>query len=42
MFDQNFLSPQENRSISFSNKHSMCELPHELQNDVRLRILGNY
>ena len=22
-------------------KHGVCELPHELSNDLRLRILGN-
>ena len=25
-----------------SNKYGIYELPHELPNDLRLRILGNY
>ena len=24
-----------------SNKHDICELPHELPNDLNLRTLGN-
>ena len=31
--DQVFLSPQEKESKIISNKHGMCELPHELPND---------
>ena len=30
------------RSAIISNKHSIYKLPHELGNDLRLRILGNY
>ena len=36
-----FFSPQVKRSVTISNKHSMYELPQELQNDLRFRILGN-
>ena len=38
---QNFFSPQVKRGLIISNKHGMCEMPHELPNDLRLRILGN-
>ena len=41
MFYQFFHSPQENRSAIVSNKHGICEMPHELPKDLRLRILGN-
>ena len=41
MFDQCFLSPQVKRSVIISNKHSIYKLPQELQNDLRIRILGN-
>ena len=39
MFDQIFLSPQIKRSVIISNKHGIYELPHELPNNLRLRIL---
>ena len=39
MFDQISLSPQGKQSMIISNKHVICELPHELSNDLRLRIL---
>ena len=42
MFYQIFLSPQVKRSAIISNKHGMYELPHDLPNDLRLKILGNY
>ena len=38
---QIFFSPQVKRSVIISNKHGIYELPHELPNDLRLRILGN-
>ena len=38
MFDQIFLLPQMKRSVIVSNKHGIYELPHELPNDLRLRI----
>ena len=41
MFYQIFLSPQMKESVIISNKHGTCELPDELPNDLRLRILGN-
>ena len=42
MFYQIFLSPQVKRSAIISNKHGMYELPQDLPNDLRLKILGNY
>ena len=43
LFDvfQIFLSPQVKGSIVIINKHGIYELPHELPNDFRLRILQN-
>ena len=41
MFDEVFVSPQVKRIVIISNKHGIYELPHELPNDLRLRILGN-
>ena len=41
MVEQIFLSPQVKRRLIISNKYGMFELPHELPNDLRLRILGN-
>ena len=41
LFEQIFLSPQVKRSVVISNKHDIYELPHELLNNIRLRILGN-
>ena len=38
---QNFFSPQVKQSMIINNKHGIYELPHELPNDLRLRILGN-
>ena len=40
MFYQIFFSPQVKRSVIINNKHDIYELPHELRNDLRLRILG--
>ena len=42
MFYQIFLSRQVKRRVIISNKHGTCELPRELPNDLRLRILRNY
>ena len=39
---QIFFSPQVKRSVIISNKHAIYELPHELPNNVGLRILENY
>ena len=41
MFYQIFLSPQVKRCMIIMNKHDIYELPHDLPNDLRLRILGN-
>ena len=41
MFYQIFLSPQVKRWVIIAYKHGIYELPHELPNDLRLRILGN-
>ena len=41
MFYQIFYSPQMKRSEIFSNKHGIYELPNEMPNDLRLRILEN-
>ena len=37
----NFLFPANETMASITYKHSIYDLPHELQNDLRLRILGN-
>ena len=42
MFYQIFFSPQVKRgAIIITYKHGIYELPHQLPNDLRLRILGN-
>ena len=41
MFDQIFLTQQLKQSIVISNKHGIYELPHDLPNHLRLRILEN-
>ena len=41
MFYQIFLSPQVKQSAIVSNKQGVYELPHELPNDLRLRLIGN-
>ena len=41
MFYQILLSPQEKQCAIITNKHGIYELPNELPNDFRLRILGN-
>ena len=41
MFYQVFLSLQVKRWMIISYKHGIYELPHELPNDLTLRILGN-
>ena len=41
MFYQIFLSPKVKRFVIITDKHSTYELPHELLNDLRLRIVGN-
>ena len=41
MFYQIFLSPQVKRWAIVTYKHGIYELPHELPNDLRLRILDH-
>ena len=41
MFYQIFLSPQVKRWSVITYQHGMYELPHELSNKLRLRVLGN-
>ena len=41
MFYQIFFSPQVKRCAIITYKLGIYELPHELLNDLRLRILGN-
>ena len=41
MFYQIFLLPQVERCAIITYKHGTYELPHELLNNLRLRILGN-
>ena len=41
MFYQIFFSQQVEQSAIISNKHGIYELPQELSNDLRLRILRN-
>ena len=36
-----FLLPQVKGCVIITYKHGIYELPHELLNDLRLRILGN-
>ena len=42
MFYHIFLSPQVKRWAVITNKHGIHQLPHELSNALRLRILGNW
>ena len=42
MFDQIFLSSELKPYTIITYKHGICELPHELSNNVRLSILGNW
>ena len=41
MFYQIFLSPQVKRWMIITYRHGIYELPHELKNNLKLRILGN-
>ena len=40
LFYQIFFSPQVKRWVIITNKQGIYQLPHELPNGVRLRILG--
>ena len=42
MFYHIFFSPQVTQSAIISNKQAICELSHELLNDLKIRILGNH
>ena len=42
MLYQNFLSPLVKRCVIITHKYGIYELPHELPNDLRHRVLGNY
>ena len=39
MFDQIFFSPQMKRNVIIGNNYGIFELPHQLLNNLRLRIL---
>ena len=41
MFYQIFLSLQVKQWVIITYKHGICELPHELPNDLALRKLGS-
>ena len=41
MLWQIFFLPQVKRSMIITYKHGIYELPHEMLNELRLRILGN-
>ena len=41
MFRQILLWPQVKRCAIMTDKHGIYELPHELPNDLRPKILGN-
>ena len=41
MVEQIFVSPQVKPCMIISNKHGIYEFPHELPNNLRLKILGN-
>ena len=41
MLYQILFSQQVKRSVIISIKHGIYELPHELPNDLRVRMLGN-
>ena len=36
-----YISTQVKRSVIISNKNGIYDLPHELPNDLRVRILEN-
>ena len=38
---QIFLSPQVKQSVIIIDRHGIYELPHELLNNLKFRILGN-
>ena len=42
MFYQISVSLQVKGTVIITNKHGIYELPHELPNDLKFRIFGNY
>ena len=40
VFYQILLSPQVKQNVIITNKHVIYKLPHELHNDIRMKILG--
>ena len=40
VFYQILLSPQVKENVIITNKHVIYKLPHELHNDIRMKILG--
>ena len=42
MFNQIFFLAQVKRCLIITYKNGIYELPHELPNDLRLAVLGNY
>ena len=42
MFYQTLLTPQKKQRVIIAYEHGIYEFPHELRNDLRLRILGNH
>ena len=42
MFDEILLSPQVKQIVIISSKHGIYELPHDLWNDLGLKILWNW
>ena len=42
MLDEILLSPQVKQIVIISSKHGIYELPHDLWNDLGLKILWNW
>ena len=42
ILNQIFFSAELKQSVIISDKHGIYELPHELPNNLRPRIMGNY
>ena len=40
VFYQILLSPQVKQNVIITNKHVIYKLPHELRNDIGMKILG--
>ena len=37
-----FITSEVKQNVIINKKHGICELPHQLPNDLSLRILRNY